>query len=68
MTTYTYQDAINQGYHTADTTYQRGYISRKADPMQQPIRIAGGSRKGQLYILLPSAQSTQYCIRQYLTR
>ena len=68
MTTYTYQDAINQGYHAADTAYQRGYISRRADPMQQPIHIAGGSRKGQLYILLPNAQSTQYCIRQYLTR
>lgn len=64
----TYQDALNQGYRDADTTYQRGYVSRRADPMRQEIHTAGGNRKGQLYVLLPSRRTTQYCIRQYLTR
>lgn len=62
----TYADAIKAGYKEADTKYQRGYISRRADPDAQPVRVAGGSRKGQLYVLLPCYRSTQYCIRQYL--
>lgn len=68
MPNYKYQDAINSGYRPADATYQRGYISRRADPMQQPVHVAGGHRKGQLYVLLPTNKSTQYCIRQYLKR
>lgn len=64
----TYQDAIAQGYEKADRTYQRGYISRKANPMTQPIHIAGGGRRGEQYVLLPNWRSTQYCIRQYLCK
>lgn len=62
----TYMDAIKAGYKDGDTTCQRGYISRRADPDAQPVRVAGGSRKGQLYVLLPCYCSTQYYIRQYL--
>lgn len=64
----TYADAIKAGYREADIKYQRGYIRRRADPDAQPVRVAGGSRKGQLYVLLPCFTSTQYCFRQYLYR
>ncbi len=37
----TYADAIKAGYKIADTKYQRGYISRRADPDAQPVRVAG---------------------------
>lgn len=64
----TYADAIAQGYTDSAATYQRGYISRKSIIANAPIHVAGGSRKGQLYVLLPSRKSTQYCIRQYLIK
>lgn len=64
----TYAAAIKAGYKAADTKYQRGYVSRLADPDVQPVQTAGGNRKGQLYVLLPCYCSTQYCIRQYLYR
>lgn len=64
----TYADAIKAGYKTGDIKYQRGYISRRADPMAQPVRVAVGNRKGQLYVLLPCFTSTQFCFRQYLYR
>ena len=62
----TYGDAINAGYVNADTAYQRGYVSRRIDTLTAPVMVAGGSRKGQMYVLLPCQASTQYCIRQYI--
>jgi hypothetical protein len=64
----TYREAIASGYKPVDQTYQRGYISRKIDPNNQVVMVAGGNRKGDKYILLPCWHSTQYCIRQYITR
>lgn len=64
----TYEEAIKKGYTDADTKYQRGYISRKVNTMEQPVQEARGSRKGELYVLLPCFTSTQYCIRQYLRK
>lgn len=64
----TYIDAIKAGYKMADTKYQRGYVSRRADTDAQPVRTAGGARMGQLFVLLPCYCSTRYCIRQYLYR
>lgn len=61
-----YLEARNKGYKLGDTAYQRGYVSRKAYIDDLPVHKAGGRRKGQLYVLLPSYRSTQYCIRQYL--
>lgn len=61
-------DALNQGYRMADTTYQRGYISRKVNMYAQPVKVAGGSRRGQLYIEAPCSTSTQYSYRIYLAR
>lgn len=64
----TYKQAIEQGYKTADTKYQRGYISRKANIDDLPVMTAGGNRKNQLYVLLPCWNSSQYCVRQYLVK
>lgn len=64
----TYADALNSGYVNADSAYQRGYISRRTDTSAAPVMVAGGSRKGQLYVLMPCSISSQYCIRQYLKR
>lgn len=64
----TYQDAIKAGYKPGSTKYQRGYISRRAVAEMQPVRTAGGRRKGQLYALFPCYTSTRYCIRQYLIK
>lgn len=64
----TYQQAIKAGYKPADTKLQRGYVSRKINVNNQPVIEAGGRRKGELYVELPSWQSTVYCIRQYLTK
>ena len=64
----TYSEAMAMGYHEADTTWQRGYVSRMKNKCNNKVRIAGGHRKGQLYILIPSDTSTQFCMRQYLTK
>ncbi len=64
----TYGEAIANGYITADHQYSRGYISRKTDINNQPIKIAGGKRKGDIYIDIPSYDSTRYHYRTYLKR
>ena len=58
---------IKGTYTFADKKYQRGYVSRKAYEDDQEVFMAGGCRSGDLYILLPTHNSTQYCFRQYLT-
>lgn len=62
----TLKEALASGYTLADTKLQRGYISRRINEEKAPVRIAGGTRKGELYVLLPCTTSSQYCIRQYL--
>lgn len=62
------KEALEQGYKMADMKYQRGYVSRKTNREEQKVQVAGGSRKGQLYVLVPCFESTQYCYRLYLTR
>lgn len=64
----TYGEAIASGYITADRKYSRGYISRKTDINNQPIKIAAGKRKGDIYINIPSYDSTRYHYRLYLKR
>lgn len=53
-----------------DTTLERGYVSRKKDikiPYEDhEIHIAGGKRKGDMFIYLPCYYSAQYCHRAYL--
>lgn len=60
----TYQDARTAGYTDGRTAWQRGYISRKTDINTQPVKY---DRYGNPYVLVPSYQSTQYCVRRYLT-
>lgn len=64
----TYWEALNSGYRVSCIKWQRKYVSRKVDIMDQPVKFAGGSRKGQPYIELPSWQSTQYSLRAYLEK
>ena len=64
----TYGEAKANGWKEADTKYERGYVSRKVDVDQQPVLVAGGSRKGQLYVKLPCWSTTLFCVRQYLTK
>lgn len=64
----TYAEARQQGYKGVDTAWQRGYVSRKVNTDNLPVQQAGGNRKGQLYVLVPSFKSSSYCIRQYLAK
>lgn len=64
----TLKEALLSGYKKADCTYQRGYVSRKVNVDEQTVYTAGGSRKGEKYVLLPTWESSQYCIRQYLKK
>ena len=61
----TYKEAKTKGYKDGRTAYQRGYVSRKINIDNQPVLESG---RGELYVLLPNWNSTQYCIRQYLTK
>lgn len=63
-----FKEAISNGYQMGSTSFQRGYISRKTNTNDQPVKVAGGNRRGELYILLPNYDSTKYCIRQYLRK
>lgn len=65
----TYGEAIEMGYSLGDTAWTRGYVSRRSEQVcdDTPIHVAGGSRQGELYVLMPSWESTTYCRRQYLT-
>lgn len=62
----TYKEAVEMGYTRGVTAYQRGYVSRRGGWENQLVHVAGGARKGQLYVLVPCWTSTQYCVRQYL--
>ena len=57
-------------FSITDTTLERGYVSRKKDieiPYEDhTIYMAGGRRKGQIFIYLPCYYSSQYCHRAYL--
>lgn len=64
----TYKEAREAGYIDGDMKYTAGYISRKTNIDNQPVKVAGGSRKGQLYILVPCWHSTTYCFRLYLKK
>lgn len=63
-----WRDARALGYKVTYTALQRGYVSRRIDVDDQPIMIAGGHRRGRLYYLAPSWQSTQYCRRVYIDK
>ena len=62
----TYEEALHKGYRLGDRMYTIGYLSRTIDVMSQPVKVAGGSRKGQLYVDVPAYQTSRYHMRQYL--
>lgn len=64
----TYKEALKNGYKNGDTKLHRGYLSRKINIDNQEVKVAGGSRRGQLYVELPCYISTQYTYRQYLVK
>lgn len=64
----TYDEALKTGYRDGVQRYFRGYVSRKVDIGNQPVKTAGGNRKRQPYVELPCFYSTQYAIRQYLVK
>ena len=71
MTVREYMDKkCYNNFEITDTTFERGYVSRKKYieiPYEDHvIYMAGGKRKGQLYIYLPCFYSSQYCHRAYL--
>lgn len=64
----TLREALGKGYNeNYDLKFQAGYVSRRVDVMDQVVHEAGGSRKGDLYVLLPCDVSTRFCYRMYLT-
>lgn len=63
-----YKQAQDQGYYIYRTAWQKKYISRKININDQPVLIAGGNCKGELYIEGPCWISTQYSFRHYLKK
>ena len=61
-------EARDQGYYVYDSTWQRGYVSRKKGLQDFPVQTAGGNRKGDLFYLAPTEKSTQYCVRNYIKK
>lgn len=64
----TYAEALEMGYKPADYKWMPGYLSRKTDITKQPVIEARGTRKGDLYVEVPSWKSTQYHHRLYLVK
>ena len=64
----TFKEAIENGYTLADSTFFKGYVSRKIDISKQLVKTASGKRKGQLFVELPNWKSSYYSIRQYLIK
>lgn len=62
----TFREALSAGWTLAGSSWSRGYISRKVDPMEQPLHRGGGTKAGLWYVALPSANSSRYYVRQYL--
>lgn len=51
-----------------DVRWAQGYLSRRVDPMRTRVEVAHGRRKGELYVDVPSWESTQYHNREYLKK
>lgn len=64
----TLSQALATGYKKMDHAYFFGYVSRKVDTGAQPVKVAGGTRRGLFFVELPCWQSTAYSLRLYLAR
>lgn len=65
-----YSDYLNDNYTFGDIKKQRGYVSRKLTCIgDNPVySVTSGKRKGEVFVLYPSYNSTRYCLRVYLTK
>lgn len=61
----TYAEAKSQGWKDTYTAYARGYVSRKVDTDQQPVKM---TNSGKYYVELPAWNTSRYCIRQYIEK
>lgn len=66
----TYKDFVDNGFYpSGDVTMQRGYTRRKEPIMDKDVYLVErGPHSGQVFILMPSYESTRYCLRVYLTK
>ena len=66
----TLAEARKYGYtESGELTRQAGYVSRKGNPEQSIVYIAGkGKRQGQFYYLAPCYDTTRYCLRVWLKK
>ena len=62
-----FRNMLHLGFEVNDAEWTQGYVSRKADPLEALAFVAGGSRKGQIFVEMPCYFSTKYCFRQYFT-
>ena len=64
----TFQEALAAGWTLSGSSWARGYVSRRVDPMKQTLHRAGGTRAGEWYVKLPDTvrNTTRYHVRQYL--
>ncbi len=60
----TYIEAIANGYTNGRVTYSRGYISRKIDKYEQPVKQSPKTKE--YYVEWPAYNTTNYHLRQYL--
>lgn len=61
----TYGEALKKGYNPTRQSYERGYVSRKVNKLEQPVIT---NKWGWKYVLLPCWKSSQYCVRQYIEK
>ena len=54
---------LNSGKTISWCKYQSGYISRRTNIDNQPVKI--NHKSGVCYVLLPCWESTYYCYREY---
>lgn len=64
----TLSEALQSGWTENGMVFQYGYVSRKVQPENQPCYYGQGTRRGQLFVLLPNYKHTRYCYRLYLKR
>lgn len=64
----TYGEAKAAGYRVSEIRLSRRgyYVSRNVIIDNQPVLTAGGYRRGELYVEIPSFHSTMYSYRYYL--
>ena len=60
---YTVKDLENAGWEEYRDAWTRGYVSRKTNIEDQPVKVSG---RGEVYYISPSWRSTTYSVRVYM--